>query len=393
MRFIYEIAIRLFGLSINLISPLNPKVKKLVEARKAIFKILPDFKNKKVIWVHCASLGEYEQASTIIKRILEKNYHILITFSSPSGFENVNLKQDKIYKSYLPLDTKFNMEKFVDRVNPEKVILIKYEFWPNLLLELHRKNIETYSASSTFRDNHFFFKWYGKWNYSVVKKSITHFLVQDENSKINLKKSNIENVIVVGDSRYDKVLQNFHNKTPDSIVEKFKDNKKLIVCGSTWPKDHDLIFKLYKEFPNYKFLIVPHEMKFITQIKYGSLYSKIESKHLKDEQILIVDSIGKLSNLYQYADLCYVGGGFNQGIHNILEGAIFGNNIIFGPNHKKFNEAQQFLKKGFAKSIRTYDEFFEAVTLLENKKNISEIITFCKKNSGSDKKIVDFIFS
>ena len=391
MLFLYRISLRLYYLILHLASFFNPKAKQLLQGRK---KDIPDFSNsKKLVWVHCASLGEYEQAVPILKKFiaLKEQKKVLVTFSSPSGY--LNKKNDFIgdYIYYLPLDRKSKMEEFIHRVNPEKVFLIKYEFWPNMLLALNKKSIPVYSVSSVFRKNHYLFKWYGSWNLKIVANSITHFLVQDQQSKINLADNFITNVSVVGDTRYDRALDIVKNKKKIDIVPKFKGNNKLIVCGSTWPRDVELILHLSKANPNLKLIIAPHELKHLEKINFGIRLSQARKENIELHKILIIDSIGLLSSLYQYADIAYIGGGFNKGIHNTLEAISFGIPVLFGPKYKKFIEAVSIIEQEIGISVNNKEDLLEGYNHLIEQVLADKIKLFCSKNSGASSKIMDFL--
>jgi 3-deoxy-D-manno-octulosonic-acid transferase len=370
----------------------NPKAKQLLQGRN---EIIPDFsKDKKLLWVHCSSLGEYEQAAPILKKLIaiKNQKKVLITFSSPSGYLNKkdNFIGDYIY--YLPIDRKSKMDEFIHRVNPEKVFLIKYEFWPNMLLALNKNSIPVYSVSSIFRKNHYLFQWYGNWNLKIVAKSITHFFVQDQQSKIFLANHFISNVSVVGDTRYDRVLDIVKNKIEIDIIPKFKGKKKLIVCGSTWPKDVELILHLSKANPNLKIIIAPHELEHLEKINFGLRLSQANEENVELHNILLIDSIGLLSSLYQYADIAYIGGGFDKGIHNTLEAISFSIPVLFGPKYKKFIEAVSIVEQGIGLSINNKKELLEGYNQLSKQEITSKINLFCSKNSGASSKIMDFLY-
>lgn len=393
MLFLYKISIRFYNILILLVSPFYPKAKQLIQGRRLS---LPNFsKDNRLIWVHCSSLGEYEQAVPILKRIkaLKDNKKLLLTFSSPSGYLN---KKDNFigdYICYLPLDTLAKMRNFISQVNPEKVLLIKYEFWPNMLIALNEKNISVYSICSVFTKNHYLFRWYGKWNLKIVAKSITHFFVQDQKSKENLNANNISNVNVVGDSRFDRVIDISKNKKSIDFIEEFKKDKKLIVCGSTWPKDVELILDLSKKNPNLKIIIAPHEMNHLNKMNFGLRLSQANQNNIKQHNILIIDSIGLLSSLYQYADIAYVGGGFDNGIHNTLEAISYGIPVIFGPKYHKFIEAVLIIEQGIGKSVRNKEQLQKAYSDLIKGSLVPKISTFCSKNSGASHKIMSLLFS
>lgn len=393
MLFLYKIGIGLFNILILLVSPFYSKANQLIQGRS---EALPNFpKEGRLIWVHCSSLGEYEQAAPILQKIkaLKDKRKILLTFSSPSGYLN---KKDNFigdFVCYLPLDSLSKMRKFISEVNPEKVLLIKYEFWPNMLIALSEKNIPTYSISSVFRKNHYLFQWYGKWNLKIVSQSVTHFFVQDQQSKENLKANNISNVSVVGDSRFDRVLEIAKNKKHINLIEDFKADKKLIVCGSTWPKDVELILNFSKKNPNIKIIIAPHEMIHLHKMNFGLRLSMASQNNISQHNILIIDSIGLLSSLYQYGDIAYIGGGFDNGIHNSLEAISYGIPVIFGPKYKKFVEAVSIIEEGIGKPIENEEQLQKAYSDLLKESLSTKINAFCTKNSGASTKIMEFLFS
>ena len=391
---LYQIGIHFYGLMLTFASYFNKKAKLWNEGQKHIFQNLPSIADTEIIWVHCASLGEYEQALPLIKKIKDwkPKYSILVTFFSPSGY--VNAKKDFIdYVSYLPLDTQKNSKQFLDSINPKLAILIKNEFWPNFLNELQKRNTPIVSASAIFRSNQFIFKPYGKWLLDVFK-NITHFYVQNENSKTLLKNKGFTNISISGDSRYDRVRGNLEDKRSIPYIKTFKSDKKLIVCGSTYEIDSQMIINISRRHPDLKFIIAPHEIELSQKLKQnGILYSDLNEKNSSDSSILIIDSIGILSQIYQYADIAYVGGGFgHKGLHNILEPLVFGVPIIFGPNYHKFSEAEEAVHSSIADSIHK-EEGFEKTILekLNNPNDKSTVSNFCLERSGASKIIFEGI--
>ncbi|MBL6873189.1 MAG: 3-deoxy-D-manno-octulosonic acid transferase [Flavobacteriales bacterium] len=383
---LYQIGIHFYSLLLTFASLFNKKAKLWTKGQKNVFHNLPSNPNSEIVWVHCASLGEYEQAIPLLKKIKEwkPNYSLLVTFFSPSGY--VNAKQEFTdYKSYLPLDTKKNSQQFLDIVKPKLAILIKNEFWPNYLYELQKRNIPIISASALFRSSQLIFKPYGKWLLDVLK-NITHFYVQNETSKILLINKGFTNISISGDGRYDRVRGNLADKKSIPYIETFKSDKKLIVCGSTYEIDSKMIINISRRHPDLKFIIAPHEIELSPQLKqHGLLYSQSNDKNVSEYSVLIIDSIGILSRLYQYADVAYVGGGFgHKGLHNILEPLAFDVPIIFGPNYQKFPEAIDALNFGIADSIRNSQEFEKIIhQKLSNPTDESTISNFCNDRSGA----------
>ncbi len=391
---LYQIGIHFYSLLLTFASLFNKKAKLWTKGQKNVFHNLPSNPNSEIVWVHCASLGEYEQAIPLLKKIKEwkPNYSLLVTFFSPSGY--VNAKQEFTdYKSYLPLDTKKNSQQFLDIVKPKLAILIKNEFWPNYLYELQKRNIPIISASALFRSSQLIFKPYGKWLLDVLK-NITHFYVQNETSKILLINKGFTNISISGDSRYDRVRGNLADKKSIPYIETFKSDKKLIVCGSTYEIDSKMIINISRRHPDLKFIIAPHEIELSQKLKQnGILYSDLNEKNSSDSSILIIDSIGVLSQIYQYADVAYVGGGFgHKGLHNILEPLVFGVPIIFGPNYHKFSEAKEAIQSSIADSIHK-EEGFEKTILekLNNPNDKSTVSNFCLERSGASKIIFEGI--
>ncbi len=396
MRILYKISIYLYLFGIYLALLFNVKAKLWVKGRRHIFKRLSKAikEEQNIVWFHCASLGEFEQGKPIIKAYKQKypKHKILLTFFSPSGYEiRKNYKvADWIF--YLPVDTKANATRFISIVKPIKVVFIKYEFWFNYMTELKKKNIPFYSVSAIFRKEQFFFrhKWFAK-----QLNNVSHFFVQDNNSKELLKNIGFSNCTVAGDTRFDSVITNTQNAIRIPLIEGFSKNKTTIICGSTWPKDEVLLVKYIKENPNYNYIIAPHELKHISALQRNTnalLFSKANNTNISNSNVLIIDSIGILSNIYQYGNTAYIGGGFGVGIHNILEAVAFGLPVIFGPNYLKFNEAIELTKQKGAISISNYTELISAIDFFRTfDKSIG--INYIQENSGATTKILNSIIT
>jgi len=373
MYFLYNITVNITNFILQVVAIFNKKIQLFVEGRKGVYKKLEEHFTSKdsVIWFHCASLGEFEQGRSIIEKCKKefRDSKILITFFSPSGYEIRKDYSVADLVTYLPLDTKKKVKKFLKLVNPKVAVFIKYEFWPNLLKELKKKEIKTILISGIFRSNQFFFKNYGKW----MKKSLytfDHFFVQNRISQELLNNIGLTNVTVSGDTRFDRVFEITGQNIKLEKVEKFVDGKKTLIAGSTWPKDEELLVKYIntESDSKQKFIIAPHNINpaDIEKLKRGIskkvvLFSelnnsKIKNKELSSFQVLIVDTIGLLSKIYNYADIAYVGGGFGSGIHNILEPATFGVPIIIGPNYNKFEEAKELNKLEACEVIKNSSE-------------------------------------
>ena len=396
MNTLYNISIWIFSIAVHIASLFNPKAKQWIKGRKGIFKKLAEATkdHQDIAWFHCASLGEFEQGKPIIEGYKQKHptHKILLTFFSRSGYE-IRKNYDEVdWVFYLPADTKKNAKKFINIVNPIKVIFIKYEFWFNYMAELNKKNIPFYSVSSIFRKEQSFFKydWFAK-----QLNNVSHFFVQDQNSKELLKKIGFSNWTVAGDTRFDSVVSNTQNAISIPLIEKFSENKTTIICGSTWPKDEALLAKYIKENPNYNYIIAPHELRYISALKNQTnalLFSKADSTNISNSTVLIIDSIGILSNIYKYGDLAYIGGGFGSGIHNILEAVAYGLPVVFGPNYQKFNEATELINKKGAISISNYTELTSAIHDFSTfDKNIA--INYLQENSGATDKILNSIIT
>jgi len=406
---IYNIGIGITGFALKCIAPFNKKIKLGVKGRANTFNILKKgiHKNDKTLWFHCASLGEYEQGLPVFKelKILYPNHKIVLSFFSPSGYE---IKKDKSIANivvYLPLDTKKNVNKFLDYVTPELTIFVKYEIWPNYLNALNQRNFRTILISALFRENQVFFKFYGE-KLRQALFTFEHIFTQDTHSKLLLKSIGYENVTVSGDTRFDRVLIQLEQNNTLDFIEKFKSNSLCVVAGSTWPKDEDILVEYINSnpFSKLKFIIVPHNInvskieKLQKQIIGSSiLYSHIDGKNISDFQVFIVDTIGLLSKIYSYADIAYVGGAMGtKGLHNTLEAAIFGIPIIIGKNYSKFPEARELIKAKGMFSVSNENEFKNIVnSLIENsdKRMKAGKINqdYIKKNKGAVVQIMDFI--
>ena len=394
MNSLYNISIWFYVVAVYFASLFNSKAKLWVNGKGNIFqKIKEATKNQKnIVWFHCASLGEFEQGKPIIQAYKAKypRHKILLTFFSPSGYEIGKNTPLADCVSYLPADTKSNAKKFISIVKPIKVIFIKYEFWFNYMRELKKQNISFYSVSVIFRDGQAFFKY--KW-WAEQLKNVTHFFVQDKNSAELLKSIGFKNTTISGDSRFDSVLANTQNPVKIPLIKEFCKSKPTIICGSTWPKDEIILVKFIKDHPENNYIIAPHELQNISDLKKQTnalLYSMADDKNIYSSNVLIIDSIGILSHIYSYGSIAYIGGGFGSGIHNILEAITFGLPAIFGPNYQKFNEATELIALGGAKSISNYTELTLAIDSFANFEQ--KIATnYIKKNSGATAKILEHI--
>lgn len=361
MQQIYSFLIVCYGVLIRVTSVFDKKAALWIKGREQYWLVLekifagPLFNKpgRKLAWFHCASLGEFEQGRPIIEAFKKQHpqYLILITFYSPSGYEVRKAYTGADIILYLPLDTRSNVRKFVEMVKPDIVFYIKYEFWLNFLSYLQSKHIPTILVSAVFRPDQHFFKGYGEWPRKVLQ-GFTRIFVQNEDSKELLQFIGIKNVEISGDTRFDRVAAVAAKPKEIEIARAFSENHRVLVAGSIWPADEELIFKLIGQNRHkIRFIIAPHEINpdHIDSLmqKAGNKavqFSKTNAGEVKNAEILIIDSIGMLSQLYQYGTIAYIGGGFGVGIHNILEAAAFGLPVFFGPNYQKFNEARELLE-------------------------------------------------
>ena len=344
--------------------------------------------NAKYIWFHAASLGEFEQGRPLMERIRKDNpqYKILLTFYSPSGYEVRKNYEGADIICYMPVDTRLNAIRFLRLVRPVMAFFIKYEFWSNFLHILKHRNIPTYSVSSIFREDQVFFKWYGR-SYAGVLKCFTRFFVQNEESKRLLEGIGITAVDVVGDTRFDRVLQIKEAAKQLPICEAFRTGVassqsadvphhdfKVFVAGSSWPPDENIFIPFFNEHKDWRLLIAPHviaeeHLKLILSLIKGKKvvrYTQTTPEEAAEADVLIIDCFGLLSSMYNYGDVAYIGGGFGVGIHNTLEAAVWNMPVIFGPNNKKFQEAQGLLKSGGGFEINTYEDFSGLMSSLMN---------------------------
>jgi len=407
MLLFYNLGIKIYLLIIAIISPFNKKAKLWRDGRKNWGVRLEGVvkKNDRIVWFHCASLGEFEQGRPVIEALRQKHtdIKILLTFFSPSGFEIRKNYQGADYIFYLPLDTKRNAKSFLAIVNPIAVVFVKYEFWYHYLNQLKSRKIPTYIISAIFRPDQAFFKAYGGW-YRKFLAAFEHLFVQNNESKNLLNSIGVKNVTVAGDTRFDRVVANFQSAKSIPLLEEFASNSKVLIAGSTWSKDEEFIIEYFKENSgNIKLIIAPHEInksnieKLIVRAGVKSiLYTKSDGVDPRDSRLLVIDTIGVLSTAYRYGTVAYIGGGFGVGIHNTLEAAVFGLPIVFGPNHIKFQEAKELLENKAAFSICNQREFNNKVHTLFNDQEVFQTASetakkYVEKNAGATKLIVEKI--
>lgn len=406
MTFLYSIGIGMYYLGILIASLFSKKARLWITGRKNIFNLIEEkvSPSDKIYWFHSASLGEFEQGRPVMEAIKKNDpsIKICLTFFSPSGYEIRKNYEHADYIFYLPLDTKRNAARFIKLVNPQKAFFIKYEYWYHYLDQLNRQNIPAYLISAYFRHNQIFFRWYGKWFLKILFK-FTHIFVQNKLSEQILEYARLYDVTSSGDTRFDRVIEIARQSKKIEVVEKFKNNDIIIIGGSTWPKDEELLTRFINDTShNVKYIIAPHIIsegnihhleKSIKKplVKYSSAGENDISKF----QILIIDNIGMLSSLYKYADIAYIGGGFGAGIHNILEAAVFGLPVIFGPKHKKYQEALDLLKLGGAYTIcdcKNLCKYFEDLLDDRVRKRVGKISKkYVAEKQGATQIILDKI--
>jgi len=410
MRFVYTILIHLVQGLFPVIAGFNPKMKQFVQGRRSVFDTLTAKldSQKPRVWFHAASLGEYEQGVPVMKAIQEQypEHQLVITFFSPSGYE---IKKNNAFAkatTYLPLDTPKNARRFLDIIQPELAIFIKYEFWPNYLHTLQKRKIKTLLLSGVFNKRQLFFKPYGKWMIKALH-AFDHFFIQDEASEILIRQLGFDQVTQSGDTRFDRVAAQLEMDNTLNFMEVFKDDALCVVCGSTWPEDESILASYINNHKGVaRFVIAPHQIKEqqLVRLEHSLLvntvrYSQMTEKDPKYADVLIIDTIGLLSKIYSYADLAYVGGALgNTGLHNILEPATFGIPILTGPHIERFPEAQRLRQLA---GLYTVSEYQELKTLLDKllldasfRAQTGMIAGhFINSNTGATRTVMDYITS
>ncbi len=355
-----------------------------------------------VLWFHAASLGEFEQGLPVMEHMkkLMPGSRLVLTFYSPSGYEVCKNYERADLVAYLPLDTPYNARIFITRIKPDVVFFIKYEFWYGYLKQLHEMHIPCFLVSAIFRPEQAFFKWYGFW----LRKNLTmfsHLFVQDTNSKLLLNSIGIQHATVSGDTRFDRVTDNAAKRKPIAIADNFTGSGFCLVAGSTWPADEDLLVEYINKAPgSMKFIMAPHEIgrihiSHLTDLLKNQhmLYSEYDESLAKDKKVLIIDNIGMLSSLYRYGHCAFIGGGFGKGIHNILEAAVFGIPVIFGPNYHKAREAVEMTETGAAFCVKSPAELFEILNKLASDRQYldqtsQKARSYVEQNTGATEVVV-----
>ncbi|MFV0306077.1 MAG: 3-deoxy-D-manno-octulosonic acid transferase [Moheibacter sp.] len=382
MNLAYNIFIYLYGLGISIASHFNSKAKLWKSGRKGWKKRLKNtiHPDDKIIWIHCSSLGEFEQGRPVMERIKKEfpSHKLAVSFFSPSGYEVRKEYKGADYIFYLPLDTPRNAKKLIKLLHPEVLILVKYEYWYNLLNRLSKKKIPVIVISAVIKENSLFFRSFGNWFRKKIA-TIHHFFVQDTDSKNLLNSIGIENITVSGDTRFDRVKEIQASNSKLDFIETFKGNTQLIVAGSTWPDDESILAQfINNELPNnWKVVFAPHNIK-KTEIQNLKselnlptvIYTQSDKSEIQNARILIVDTVGMLTDIYRYADISYVGGGFTKtGVHNTLEPTVFGVPILFGPNYQNYFEAIDLVEYKAAVSFKDNYDFDKKISILIENEN------------------------
>jgi 3-deoxy-D-manno-octulosonic-acid transferase len=404
---LYNLAITLYDFAIHLAAPFSRKPRKMMKGHWVVYELLRQQvePGEKYIWFHAASLGEFEQGRPLMEKIRARHpeYKILLTFFSPSGYEVRKNYRGADIVCYLPFDKPRNVRKFLAITNPCMAFFIKYEFWKNYLDELHRRRIPVYSVSSIFRRDQIFFKWYGG-TYRNVLKDFDYLFVQNEASKRYLSKLKISRVMVVGDTRFDRVLQIRSEAKELPLVAAFKGNNRFtFVAGSSWGPDEDLFLEYFNTHPEMKLIIAPHVIEenhlveIISKLKRPYVrYTRADEQNVRKADCLIIDCFGLLSSIYRYGEIAYIGGGFGVGIHNTLEAAVYSIPVLFGPKYQKFQEAIHLLEHKGAYSISTYEELQTLLDRLHTDESfLQETGTnaghYVTDNSGATDKVLSMI--
>ncbi|WP_435624602.1 3-deoxy-D-manno-octulosonic acid transferase [Flagellimonas sp.] len=409
VRFIYNLLIPVVWFALYVVSLFNEKIRLFVSGRKQTYSILEEKVNPEdeVIWIHAASLGEYEQGLPILENIKKDypKYKILLTFFSPSGYEVKKDSTPADVVAYLPLDSTSNAKRFIDLVHPKLAIFIKYEIWPNYLKALKKRTIPTLLASALFSKRQIFFKSYG----SYMRKSLNtfqHFFVQDENSKMLLESLNLTKVTVSGDTRFDRVTKILSRDNHLDFMESFKKDETCFVAGSTWPEDERILVEyINSTSESLKFVLAPHTMKaasiekLVESISKPVMkYSELDSGEIAKAEVLVIDTIGLLTKIYSYADIAYVGGGFATGLHNTLEPATFGIPVIIGPQYEGFKEAEELVEKRGIIPIQDINSFTKLMSrFMDDPSFQSETgqinASYIQSNQGATTRIMNHIHS
>ena len=403
----YNLVIFLYLCGVAIASLFNEKVRKMWRGERQAIRTIKEKidPNAQYVWFHAASLGEFEQGRPLMEQLRREHpeYKILLTFFSPSGYEVRKNYEGADIICYLPLDTILNARRFLRTIRPVMAFFIKYEFWYNYLHILRHRGIPVYSVSSIFRPGQVFFRWYGK-QYSRVLKCFTHFFVQNEVSRELLSTIGIDNVTVVGDTRFDRVLQIKEAAKQLPVVEQFKGNSKCFIAGSSWQPDEEIFIPWLNEHKDWKVVIAPHvigedHLQQIERMLEGRKvvrYTEATEENVKGAEVLIVNCFGLLSSIYHYADVTYVGGGFGVGIHNTLEAAVWDVPVFFGPNNQRFQEAQGLKNCGGGLEIANADDFLRYMKGFEEHPELMKELgekagQYVASLAGATQKVLSFV--
>ncbi len=405
---LYNLCMVVYTALIRLVAPFYSKAQLWCGGRKGMYErmrsVIGDGEN--IVWIHVASLGDFEQGRPLVDYIKENypDYKILLTFFSPSGYEVRKDYKNADYVFYIPADTKRDVRQFLDIVKPKVAIFVKYEFWLNMLLALRERNIRTFVVSAIFRRNSIFFNPFGSiWREGL--RSFETIFVQNDASKELLASIGVTNVVVAGDTRFDRVVSIAESGERVAVVEQFKGDKRLFVAGSTWRADEEILVPLINNNPDIKFVVAPHEIdevrinKFISEIGGGAVrYTQLSKEGFENNQVLVLDTMGLLSRVYGTAEWAYVGGGFGAGIHNTLEAVVYGIPVAFGVKYRKFKEACDLIALGVGRSVRNeqelqswFDELKSDSDYLTRLSAIAKV--YVGQHRGVTEKVVNEIFS
>jgi len=409
MDLIYQLGIRLYELAAAVAAPFSEKARFWYRGRKNVFRYLSEnvSHDRPLIWVHCASLGEFEQGRPLIESVKKQypQYRVLLTFFSPSGYEIRKNYAQADYICYLPSDTKAHARWFVELVKPEKVFFIKYEYWKNYIFELSRQQIPLYIVSGIFRRGQLFFQKGPRANwYRNILSHVDHFFVQNQESARLLEQAGLKNSTITGDTRFDRVAEIASNRKDLPLIEKFKGDAFLIVAGSSWAPDEAILAKYLERNKQVKMIFAPHEVKesnirrLLELLPEKAVRYSAAGDDVHQFRILVIDSIGVLSSVYRYADLAYIGGGFGVGIHNTLEAAIYHIPVLFGPNYLRFGEAVELANRGLAFPVADEQELAEKLDhVIGNDRLLNEIAEKCNQfmseNVGATQLVIEKVFN
>jgi 3-deoxy-D-manno-octulosonic-acid transferase len=406
MLFLYNTLLTIFLPILKLISVFNPKLRLGLEGRKkwksAIDKIPKD---KPLIWFHCASLGEFDQGLPLMNLIIAKDpsFQIVVTFFSPSGYLHYQKRKNPVdFAFYLPFDTQSNAKEFLSLLKPKMGFFVKYEFWPNFLNEAKNQRIPIFSVATILRSNQIYFKWYGGLFRNALK-NVSFFFAQNNDTSNLLIRLGIHNYEIIGDTRFDRVLENkklfeqTKNNLDFDVFGKFLSNQKALIFGSSWSPEEQILFSFLAENKSQKVILAPHN---VSESNIESLQQKLGTnavrftsfeKDFSNQQVLILDTIGNLSTAYSFGKVAFVGGGFTGSLHNILEPAVFGLPVFFGPKHQKFPEANEFINQGIGFEVESYQEFKIKLNEVQTKlESLSfKTIEFVESQRGASEKILE----